>query len=113
VCPGDIYEYPGNGKTQSTERGGAVKFKIIHEDEISDARRCARSCGFLLEEFSVEEIDLSPKSGGVHPISGKLRVLRKGFGSAREYDIGHSSSWPADFCRDLEAGVFGLPAKAQ
>jgi hypothetical protein len=87
-----------------------MKFKTVTEDEINDARCCAERRGYRFREFSFDEVDLSAQSIGIHLILGKLRVSRGGDGGVREYTTGHSSAWPTEFCRDLDAGVFGDPA---
>jgi hypothetical protein len=80
----------------------------LDEDELQDAERAARECGYLDNTFEFHWIEYPPLRAGPHPIIADVEVLDTGSGITRTYQSGNDRAWVVEFDTDLKAGVFGV-----
>lgn len=80
---------------------------MINSSEIEDANAAIEAKGFLIEDFEFLPAEDPVTEDGVHSVTGTIKITRISNGNNRTYHAGHGSSWPADFAKDLEWGVFG------
>ena len=79
---------------------------IIDESEREDFLRTITEKGLDPTEFTLKEKEESMKGTVIQSVTGHVTVKRKATGAEKTYKAGHGSSWPADFARDLDRGLF-------
>jgi hypothetical protein len=80
--------------------------KLLGQDEIDDAHRLMRDCGFRPSDFEIiPHADPSPS----HPsgITGTVTVIRKSNQLTRSYGAGTGERWLEQLQVDLKSGFFG------
>ncbi len=82
---------------------------LIHDSEMEDFQATILKAGLSVDDFELaERRDADgPKEG--YFSSGTVTVTYRPTGIAREYRVGHLSTWTAEFYDDLNAGEFNQP----
>lgn len=79
-------------------------------DELEDAINAAVSYGFDEGDFTFQRIAYPPLRSGLAPLIADVVAVHTPSGIKRTYQIdsrpGVGYSWPAEFERDVKAGVF-------
>jgi len=81
----------------------------VHESEAEDFEAELRRHKRSKDEFEIVATDqklFSQQAGVISPFGGTITIKDKKSGAERTYPTGYGSSWVADFCADLETGVF-------
>ena len=84
--------------------------KPVPRDELEDAINVAVSYGYDEGDFTFQRIEYLPLRGGPAPMIADVVTVHSPSGIERTYQIdstpGVGYAWPAEFERDVAAGVF-------
>ncbi len=79
---------------------------VVDKSEREDFENSILEQGHKVIDFELIEQEDPIQGAGVKVISGHVTIRRKSTGTAKSYNAGHGSSWPAQFSSDLRLGFF-------
>jgi hypothetical protein len=79
----------------------------IDETEIEDVEKALQTYGCSGDDFTARVVeDQYQTTTGLTPITGELTIKHTGSGKEQVYQVGHGSTWVAEFERDLKNNTF-------